>query len=125
MAVVYSVSASINRATEFGKTLFRQIGMNSGSATKEFAQTIDLRVTPLPLFPILIVTSDITSVKFLYIQVTGGTATIRLTKNASIYNNIDLDVAGTLLLSGVSLSQITILGTPTESCYIEICGSGT
>lgn len=123
--ITYSVTATVNRSTQFGRTEFRKIGMTSGSeASKEFSQSIDLTVTPLPTFPLLINTVNITSIKFLGIQVTGGTALIRLTQSEQVYNNIDLPISGTLLLSGCDLSQVVVLGTPSGQCFIEIFGMG-
>lgn len=125
MSVVYNVTANVTRSTAFGRDVFRgPIGLTSGTATKEFGQTIDLTKNPLPLFPILVVSSNITSVQFLMIQVTGGgIAKIRLTKDAPIYNTLDLDISGTLIMSGVNIQQITVLGVDTN-CLIECVGMG-
>lgn len=124
MSVTYSVSATITRATQFGRNIVRPIGMTSGDATKEFGDSVDLTTSPLPTFPILVLTPNITEINFLFIQVTGGTATIRLSQSNQFYNNIDLNISGTAVLSGLNLQQIVVIGTPTGSCYIEIFGMG-
>ena len=122
--VTYSVTATVTRSTQFGRAEFRKVGMNSGEANKEFAAAVDLTVNPLPTFPILINTPNISRVKFLGIQVTGGTALVRLSQSEQVYNNIDLPISGTLLLSGCDLSQIVVLGTPSGQCFIEFFGMG-
>ena len=124
MSVTYSMSATITRATQFDRNVFRTIGLTSGDATKEFSATADLTTIPLPTFPILLNTPDVTTIKFLVIQVTGGTATIRLTQSNNLYNNIDLRLSGTTIMSGIEITQVTILGTPTGEGYIEIFGMG-
>lgn len=124
MAVTYSVSATITRATQFDRNVFRTIGLTSGDARKEFSATVDLTTDPLPQFPILVNTPDVTKIRFVVIQVTGGTALVRLTQSNNLYNNIDLSLSGTTIMSGVELTQITILNTPTGSCFIEIFGMG-
>lgn len=122
--ITYSVKATVTRASRYNRTEFRTIGMNSGEAEKEFSASVDLTTTPLPTFPILINTPNISRIKFLGIQVTGGTALIRLSQSEQIYNNIDLPLEGTLLLSGCDLSQVVILGTPSGQCFIEVFGMG-
>jgi hypothetical protein len=122
--VTYAVTATVTRSTQFGRNEFRKIGMTSGGAEKEFSAGVDLTVDPLPTFPILVLTPNITEINFLCIQVTGGEATIRLSQSNQFYNNIDLKISGTALLSGISLQQITVMGTPTGTCYIEIFGMG-
>jgi hypothetical protein len=124
MSVTYSVSATLTRATQFDRNVFRTMGLTSGSATKEFSATADLTTIPLPTFPILVNTPDVTQINFLVIQVTGGTAKIRLTQANQTYNNIDLNLSGTTIMSGIELTQVTILGTPTGQCYIECFGMG-
>ena len=124
MSVTYSVSATVTRATQFDRSEYRKFGLTSGTATKEFSATVDLTVVPLPQFPILINTPNVTSIQFVVIQVTGGTALVRLTQSNDLYNNIDLNLSGTAILSGITLSQITVLNTPTGSCYIEVFGVG-
>jgi len=122
--VTYSVTATVTRATQFGRTEFRKVGMTSGDAEKEFSASVDLTVDPLPTFPILVLTPNIEEINFLCIQVTGGEATIRLSQSNQYYNNIDLKISGTALLSGISLQQITVMGTSTGTCYIEVFGMG-
>jgi hypothetical protein len=124
MSVTYSVTATITRATQFGRNVARTIGMTSGEANKEFAAAVDLTVDPLPTFPILVLTPNIDQINFLCIQVTGGEAKIRLSQSNEFYNNIDLLISGTAILSGISLQQIIVLGTPSGSCYIEVFGMG-
>jgi hypothetical protein len=125
MSVTYSATATIFRSTLFGRNAFRQLAFTSKEATKEFAATVDLTTTPLPTFPILIAAPDITSIQFVGIQVTGGTALIRLTHSNTLYNNIDIPMSGTVIMSGVDLKQITVLGTPSGSAYVEVFGMGT
>ncbi len=126
MSVTYSMSATILRATQFDRNVLRTIGLTSGpTASKEFAGTVDLTVLPLPTFPILINTPNVTQINFLVIEVTGGTAVIRLTQSNNLYNNIDLNLSGTTIMSGIELTQITVLGTPTGSCFIEVFGLGS
>ena len=126
MGVTYSLSGTITRATQFDRKDFRRIAMTSGmTATKEFSASFDLTVPELPLFPLLVVTPDISSIKFLCVQVTGGIATIRLQHDSQQFNNIDLPVSGTLVMSGIDLKQVYVLGTPSGSCYIEVFGMGT
>lgn len=125
MSVTYSVSATLTRATQFDRNVFRTMGLTSGSATKEFSATADLTTIPLPTFPILVNTPDVTQINFLVIQVTGGTATVRLTQSNNLYNNIDLNLSGTTIMSGIELTQVTIIGTPTGSAYVELFGMGT
>jgi hypothetical protein len=122
--ITYSVSATVTRATAFNRTEFRKMGMSSGEASREFSASVDLTVTPLPTFPILINTADITHIRFLGIQVTGGTALIRLSQSEQVYNNIDLPIEGSMLLSGCDLSQVVVLGTPSGQCFIEFFGMG-
>ena len=124
MSVTYSVSATITRATQFDRNVLRTLGMNSGDATKEFAGVADLTTIPLPSFPILINTPDVTKINFLVIVVTGGTATIRLTQSNNLYNNIDLQLSGTTIMSGIELSRVTVMGTSTGYCYVEVFGMG-
>lgn len=122
--VTYSVTATVTRSTQFGRNEFRRIGMTSGDAEKEFAAAVDLTVTPLPTFPILVLTPNIEEINFLCIQVTGGNeAIIRLSQSNQYYNNIDLKVSGTVIMSGVSLQQVTVMGC-SDSCYIEVFGMG-
>lgn len=124
MSVTLSVSATITRATQFDRNVLRTLGMNSGDASKEFAGVADLTTIPLPTFPILINTPDITKIKFLVIVVTGGTATIRLTQSNDMYNNIDLQLSGTTIMSGIELSRVTVMGTQTGYAYVELFGMG-
>lgn len=122
--VTYAVTATVTRSTQFGRNEARKIGMTSGDANKEFAATVDLTVNPLPTFPILVLTPNITEINFVCIQVTGGEATIRLSQSNQYYNNIDLNISGTALLSGINLQQITVMGTSTGYAYIEVFGMG-
>lgn len=125
MSVTYSAAATVFRSTIFGRNAIRQLAFTSKDATKEFAAAVDLTTTPLPTFPILIAAPDITSIQFLGIQVTGGTALIRLTHNDVLYNNLDLPLSGTVIMSGIDLKQITVLGTPSGAAYIEFFGMGS
>ena len=122
--ITYSVTATVTRATQFDRNEFRKIGLTSGDASKEFSASVDLSVSPLPTFPILIATPNISTIKFLVIQVSGGEALIRLTHSSQVYNNIDLPVSGTVILSGIELSQVCVLGTPSGLCFIEAFGMG-
>lgn len=119
MAVSYSVSATVNRSTIFSTNQIRILGLNSYTATNEFSQSIDLTGI-LPAFPIIINTGC-TTIKFLIIVITGGSVTLRLTKGGS---DLDLVAEGTLILSGVDLTNLSIRGTPSGSCYVEFLGMG-
>lgn len=120
----YSVAATVFRATTKDRKEFRKLGMTSGDATKEFAATFDLTTLPLPTFPLVIPTPNITQITFLVIQATGGTATVRIAKSSFPFQTIDIDVKGTVLLSGVSLQSVLMLGSPTNGVYVEIWGMG-
>jgi len=117
--VSYSVSATLTRATNFESVQIRKLGMNSAGCTQEFSQSIDLTGT-LPSFPITINTGC-TIIKFLSLIVTGGSATIRLTKGG---NYLDVVCEGTMLLSGLDLTGLSLRATPTGTCYIEVLGAG-
>ena len=124
--ITYSVSATVTRATQFNRTDFRKIGMTSGPvANKEFSGSVDLSVTPLPQLPILIVTTDMDTINFLGLQVTGGEVLIRLSHDGQVYNNIDLPVSGTLLMSGIQLKQVYVLGVISGAPFVEVFGMGS
>ena len=125
MAVTYSVQATVFRSTNFDRETFRKLGLTSERAEDEFASSVDLSKIPLPTFPILIPTAAATTINFVGIVVTGGMVTIRLTTGNLNFNNIDLPLQGTLLMSGVELSQIVILGVVSGKPYVEVFGSGS
>lgn len=119
--ITYTATGQLVRATKFDRTTFRKFALTSGtSADKEFSSSVDLTKLPYPTFPLLILTPGIDTVKFLFIQVTGGTAVIRLTQKQtnSVANYIDLDVSGTVLMSGISLGQIAVIGTKVNGLLV-------
>jgi hypothetical protein len=124
MAIAYSVSATITRATQFGRNVFRQLGLSSGfTATKEFSATVDLRDLEGKTFPIAVVSSDITEINYLTIIVTGGTANIRIVQDDSSHEVLDFPLSGTMIVSGVSFKTVMVLGA-VSSCYCEFFGMG-
>jgi len=95
------------------------MGLNSAGCTKEFSQSVDLTST-LPSFPVT-VNTGCTTIKFLIAIITGGSVTLRLTKGGS---DLDLVASGTLILSGVDLTALSIRSTPTGTAYCEFLGMG-
>lgn len=126
MAVTYSVTGTVYRSTNFDRAEFRKFGMTSHPGEDEFSSSMDLSVIPdPPIFPILIPTAAVTTINFLGISVTGGKVTVRLSKDAEVFNNIDLPVQGTLLLSGVELNQVLIIDVVSGKPFVEVWGSGS
>lgn len=122
--VTYTLSGTIYRSTQFNRDEFRRVGLTSGAGKKEFSGSVDLTKTPLPQFPILINTPDVTQINFLVVQVTGGTVKVRLSQANQLYNNIDLNLSGTIIMSGIDLAQVTILSLEEGSAYVEVFGMG-
>ena len=119
--ITYTATGQLVRATKFDRTTFRKIALTSGTAAdKEFYSSVDLTKLPYPTFPLLVLTPGIETVKFLFAQVTGGTAVIRLTQKQGYYlaKYIDLDLSGSLLMSGVSLAQIAVIGTKVNDLLV-------
>lgn len=124
MATTFSVSGTLLRSNNFTRNIYRSLSMNSGAANKTFESSLDLSVSPAPVLPLQIPTVGITTINFLYIEVIGGSAVIRLSKTGDTPQDIDITVAGTVLLSGVDLNEIYVQETPTEGCYVNIIGTG-
>lgn len=128
MSVAISGTAAIYRSSNYDRFELRKIGLSGGSdALEEFASSLDFSdLTNLPNLPISIVTPGITSIKFLVIIVTGGTATVRLTTSANAgLNSIDLPItSGTLILTGCDLTSVVLISTQNK-CYVEVYGSGS
>lgn len=122
--ITYSGEVQLYRSTQFDRNIFRTFGITSGSnVNEEFSTSIDLREAPFPTYPIAVVSPNITLIKFAVINVTGGEATIRLVNEGTSYNSIDTVLRGSMILSGVTLTQILVINHLTP-CFIECVGAG-
>ena len=87
MGTTLSFEGTLYRSTAVDKFTIRKFGGTSRNALKEFATTIDLSSNPDLTFPIPVPITDISTIKFLYVSVLGGTAQIRLVKNGAYTNS--------------------------------------
>lgn len=214
MSTTLTASGSLIRSNQFTRNIYRQFALTSRDAHKVFESSIDLTQSPAPLYPLAVATQAATTINFLYIEVIGGTATIRLTKegaytgnpsvlevsneipigvidgsnnvftlehapientekiyvngnrklsgvgddylissNSIVFNagsippvsativvdyfynptanpiplnqqDLDINVSGTMVMSGIDINQIYIMGTPSNGCYVNIIGTG-
>jgi hypothetical protein len=63
------------------------MGGTSRDSYKEFGCTIDLSNSPETTFPIAVPMQDVTTIKFVVIEVIGGSAVIRFVKNGAYSNS--------------------------------------
>jgi hypothetical protein len=87
MGTTLSFSGTLYRSDPFDKYVLRKFGGTSRTALKEFAVTLDLSSNPNLTFPISVPLTDISTIKFLYLTVFGGTSQVRLVKNGAYTNS--------------------------------------
>jgi hypothetical protein len=83
MGTTLSFVGTLFRSNVFEKLTLRKFAGTSRDSTKEFACTIDMSSSPSVTFPLAVPIQDITTIKFLYLTVIGGTAQIRLVKRGA------------------------------------------
>lgn len=87
MGTTLSFSGTLYRSDAFDKYVLRKFGGTSRASLKEFGITLDLSTNPNLTFPISVPLTDISTIKFLYVTVFGGTSQIRLVKNGAYTNS--------------------------------------
>jgi hypothetical protein len=122
MSTTLSFSGTLFRANVFDRYVLRKFGGTSNGAAKEFGGTIDLSNNPTIQFPIAIPIQDIKTIKFLSVNVIGGTATVRLVKNGAYTTapnvvRVTNEVVSTAPFQNPSFLAHTSIVTNTESVY--------
>lgn len=87
MGTTLSFTGALFRSNVFDKYTIRKIGGTSRESLKEFGTTIDLSSNSAVVFPIAVPMMDISTIKFLYLTVIGGTCQVRLVKNGAYTNS--------------------------------------
>lgn len=125
MGTTLSFDGALYRSSIFDKLTIRKIGGTSRSSTKEFSATIDLSSNPTLTFPISVPIMDISTIKFLYVSVVGGTCQIRLVKNGAYTNSPALVRVPNERVAGTpdGFNNVFTLAHPpvtdTESIYVN------
>lgn len=83
MATTLSFQGVLYRSNVFDRYAIRKIGGTSRDSYKEFACTVDLSTNPSITYPLAVPIQDITTIKFVMINVIGGSAVIRFVKNGA------------------------------------------
>ena len=83
MATTLSFQGTLYRSNVFDRYAIRKIGGTSRDSYKEFSCTVDLSSNPTVTYPLAIPIQDITTIKFVMINVIGGSAVIRFVKNGA------------------------------------------
>ena len=125
MGTTLSFSGTLYRSDVFDKYVLRKFGGTSRASLKEFGITIDLSTNPNLTFPISVPLADISTIKFLYVTVLGGTSQIRLVKNGAYTNSpatvrvTNERMTGTVdgMNNVFSLAHLPVLGT--ENIYVS------
>lgn len=123
--VSMSVVATVTRATSFAKDKLRELGLTSGTASKEFGAAIDLTDPVPPSLPIAVNTPDLNKIEFYIIQVTSGTIVLREVSGSNHANYIDKEVSGTIIASGQNIYQLLVVGILEGTPFVEILGMGS
>ena len=87
MATTLSFQGVLYRSNVFDRYAIRKIGGTSRDSYKEFACTVDLSTNPTVTYPLAIPIQDITTIKFVMINVIGGSAVVRFVKNGAYANS--------------------------------------
>lgn len=87
MTTTLSFQGVLYRSNVFDRYPIRKIGGTSRDSYKEFSCTVDLSNNPTITYPLAVPIQDITTIKFVVINVIGGSAVIRFVKNGAYYNS--------------------------------------
>ena len=87
MATTLSFQGVLYRSNIFDRYAIRKIGGTSRDSYKEFSCTVDLSTNPTVTYPLAVPIQDITTIKFVMINVIGGSAVIRFVKNGAYSNS--------------------------------------
>jgi hypothetical protein len=125
MATTLSYQGVLYRSNVFDRKVLRNFAGSSGDANKEFGATLDLISSPLPAFPYAISTQDVKTISFLFLQVIGGAAVIRLVKDG--YYTAALNtafIAGEIPDANIDGVTFTIDHTPIPNT-VSVYDNGT
>lgn len=125
MATTLSFQGVLYRSNVFDRYPIRKIGGTSRDSYKEFSCTVDLSSNPTITYPLAVPIQDITTIKFVVINVIGGSAVIRFVKNGAYSNSPStISITGETLGGTVdgSNNQFTFAYNPvtnTERIYVN------
>lgn len=125
MATTLSFQGVLYRSNQFDRYAIRKIGGTSRDSYKEFSCTVDLSNNPTVTYPLAVPIQDITTIKFVMINVIGGSAVIRFVKNGAYSNSPStVQVTGETLTGVVdgTNNTFTFAFTPieaTERVYVN------
>lgn len=125
MATTLSFQGVLYRSNQFDRYAIRKIGGTSRDSYKEFSCTVDLSNNPTVTYPLAVPIQDITTIKFVMINVIGGNAVVRFVKNGAYSNSPStIQITGETLTGTVDglNNQFTFAHTPvtdTERIYVN------
>lgn len=125
MATTLSFQGVLYRSNVFDRYPIRKIGGTSRDSYKEFSCTVDLSTNPIITYPLAVPIQDITTIKFVMINVIGGSAVIRFVKNGAYTSSPStIQITGETLTGTVdgTNNTFTFAFTPvtsTERIYVN------